>query len=84
MVSYIERLMQCLKTFTYNYNVFGPIRSFQSFFEASLNLLRPLIKGSVQWKLRPRLLYIIWKLFKRKWSTEHLNLILLKGQLTIY
>jgi len=30
------------------------------------------------------LLYIIQKLFTRRWSAEHFNLIFLKGQFTIY
>ena len=42
------------------------------------------LKGSVQRKLRPMLLYIIQKLFTRRWSAKHLNFIFLKGQFTIY
>jgi hypothetical protein len=42
------------------------------------------VKGSVQRKLRTMLLYIIQKLFTRRWTAEHLNLIFLKGQFTIY
>jgi len=44
----------------------------------------PSIKGSVQRKLRPMLLYIIQKLFLRRRTAEHLNFSLLKGHLTIY
>ena len=38
-------------------------------------------KGSVQRKLRPRLLYIVQKLFSRKWSNENKILIFFKGTL---
>ena len=38
-----------------------------------------LLKGSVHQKLRPRLLYIIQKLFTRKWSAKHLNFYFVKG-----
>ena len=41
-------------------------------------------KWSVQQKLRPMLLYIIWKLFSRRWTAKYLNFCLLKGQFTIY
>ncbi len=40
------------------------------------------IKGSVQRKLRPMLLYIIWKLFSRRRTAAHLNFCLLKGHFT--
>ena len=42
------------------------------------------LKGSVQRKLRPILLYIIQKLFTRRWTAKHLNFIFLKGQFTIF
>ena len=51
-------------------------------FESFLN--ECCFKGSVQQKLRPMLLYIIQKLFTRRWSTERLNFIFLKDQFTIY
>ena len=41
-------------------------------------------KGSVQRKLRPMLLYIIQKLFLRRWATKYLNFCWLKGHFTIY
>ena len=37
------------------------------------------LKGSVQQKLRPRLLNIIWKLFSRRWSAENKIFTFLKG-----
>ena len=43
-----------------------------------------LIKGSVQRKLRPMLLYIIQKLFARRWTAKYLNFCLSKGHFTIY
>ena len=42
------------------------------------------VKGSVQRKLRPMLLYIIWKVFSRRRTAGHLNFSLLKGHFTIY
>ena len=41
-------------------------------------------KGSVQRKLRPRLLYIIQKLFSWRCSAKNKMLTFLKGQFTIY
>ncbi len=35
-------------------------------------------------QLRPMLLYIIRKLFSRRWTAEYLNFCLLKGHFTIY
>jgi len=43
-----------------------------------------ILKGSVQRKLRPRLLCIIQKLLSRRWSAENKIFTFLKGQLTIY
>ena len=42
------------------------------------------LKGSVQQKLRPRLLYIIQKLFSWRWAAENKFFTFLKGQFTIY
>ena len=42
------------------------------------------IKGSVQRKLRPRLLYIIQKLFSWRWAAENKIFTFLKGQFAIY
>ena len=42
------------------------------------------IKGSVQRKLRPMLLYIIRTLSLRRWTAKYLNFCLLKGHFTIY
>ena len=42
------------------------------------------LKGSVQRKLMPRLLYMIRKLFSRRWTAENKIVTFLKGQLTIY
>ena len=42
------------------------------------------VKGSVQRKLRPMLLYIILKLFSRRWTAKYLNFCLLKGHYAIY
>ena len=42
------------------------------------------VKGSVQQKLRPMLLYIIQKLFSRRWTAKYLIFFLLKGHFTIY
>ena len=41
-------------------------------------------KGSFQRKLRPMLLYIIRKLFSRRWTAKYLNFSFLKGHFTIY
>ena len=41
-------------------------------------------KGSVQRKLRPRLLYIIQKLFSWRWAAENKIFTFLKGQFAIY
>ena len=46
--------------------------------------VNPLLKGSVQQKLRPRKLYIILKLFSRRCVTENKILTFLNGQFTIY
>ena len=43
-----------------------------------------ILKGSVQRKLRPMLLYIIRKLFSRRWTAKYLNFCLLKGHFKIY
>ena len=43
-----------------------------------------LVKGSVQQKLRPRLLYITRKLFSGRGVAENKVLTFLKGQFTIY
>ena len=42
------------------------------------------LKGSVQRKLRPRLLYIIQNLFSWRWAAENKIFTFLKGQFTIY
>ena len=43
-----------------------------------------LVKGSVQQKLRPMLLYVIRKLFSRPIINGHQIYILLKGQFAMY
>ena len=59
------------------------IDRYSSFF-TSLVSRREDLKGTVSRKLRPRLLYIIKKLFSRPIIAGHKILILLKGQFTIY
>ena len=48
------------------------------------NVKSSLLKGSVQRKLRPRLLYIIQKLFSWRWAAENKIFTFLNGQFAIY
>ena len=60
------------------------ITKFWEKFLFSTKKSRYFIKGSVQRKLRPRLLYIIQKLFSWRWATENKIFTFLKGQFAIY
>ena len=42
------------------------------------------LKGTVSREIRHRLLYIIQKLFLRRWTAKYLNFCLLKGHFKIY